>query len=148
MRSGCLYCKIARRQIPCHRIYEDELTLAFLDVDQVNPGHVIVVVRPHLESIVDLSPEQAAAAFRAVRRVARALEAAFEPEGLTVWHSDGAVGGQGIEHFHLHVLPRHANDGVSFTWPRRSPSADELASLADRIQGAAVKAREEEEPRI
>jgi histidine triad (HIT) family protein len=136
MTSGCLLCKIARGQIPSHRIHEDELTVAFLDVDQVNPGHVIVAVRPHLETIVDLSPDQATAAFGTVRRVAGAVEAAFKPDGLTIWQSNGPVGWQVIPHFHVHVLPRRANDGVRLTWPRRSPPADELARLAEQIHSA------------
>lgn len=136
MRSGCLFCKIARGQIPSHRVHEDELTLAFMDVDQVNPGHVIVAIRPHLETIVDLSPEQATAAFRTVTRVARALEAAFKPEGLTILQANGAAGWQAVPHFHLHVLPRHSNDGVSLTWPRKNPPADELARLAGQIRMA------------
>ncbi len=58
MRSDCVFCKIARGEIPSHRVHEDELTLAFMDVDQVNPGYVIVAIRPHLETIVDLSPSR------------------------------------------------------------------------------------------
>lgn len=133
MRSDCVFCKIASGEIPSHRIHEDELTVAFMDVDQGNPGHVIVAVRPHLETIVDLSPDQAAAAFRTVSRVARAVDTALKPEGLTILHGNGA---QTIAHFHLHVLPRHANDGVSLTWPRKNAPADELARVARRIRAA------------
>ena len=134
MRSDCVFCKIAQGQIPSHRVHEDELTLAFLDVDQANPGHVIVAIKPHLEAVVDLSPAQAAAAFRTVTRVAGAIEAAFKPEGLTILQTSGtAAGVQTISHFHLHVLPRHRNDGVSLTWPRKNAPADELARLARRI---------------
>ena len=136
MRSDCVFCKIARGEIPAHRVHEDELTLAFMDVGQVNPGHVIVAIRPHLETLVDLSPDQAAAAFRTVNRVARALEAAFKPEGLTILQTNGAGGWQTVPHFHLHVLPRCSNDGVTLTWPRKNPPADELARLAGQIRVA------------
>jgi histidine triad (HIT) family protein len=136
MRSDCLFCKISRGEIPSQRLHEDELTVAFLGVDQVNPGHAIVAIRPHLETIVDLSPDQAAAVFRAVGRVARAVDRAFRPAGLMIVQRSGAVSGQTIPHFHLHVLPRTANDGVSLTWPRRNPPADELAALAEQIRVA------------
>ena len=116
MKGDCLFCKIARGRIPSHRVHEDALTLAFMDVDQVTPGHVIVAIRPHLETIGDLSPTQAAAAFRTVRRVARAVKTAFNPEGLTIVQTSGTAGWQTVPHFHLHVLPRYVNDGVSFTW--------------------------------
>jgi histidine triad (HIT) family protein len=136
MKSDCVFCKIASGQIPSHRVHEDELTVAFMDVDQGNPGHVIVAVRPHLETIVDLSSDEAAAAFRTVRRVARALDAALKPEGLAILHANAVGGAHTIAHFHLHVLPRHANDGVSLTWPRKNAPADELARVARRIRAA------------
>ena len=89
-----------------------------MDVDQVTPGHVIVAIRPHLETIVDLSPDQAAAVFCAVHHVARAATAALEPTGLTIVQANGVAGGQTVWHFHLHVPPGYPNDGVSHTWPR------------------------------
>jgi len=144
MKGDCVFCKIARGQIPSHRVHEDELTLAFMDVDQVTPGHVIVAIRPHLETIGDLSPDQAAAAFRTVRRVARAVEMAFKPEGLTILQTSVTVGWHTVSHFHLHVLPRYANDGVSLTWPRKSLPADELARLAGRIRMTPAETGEEE----
>jgi len=141
MRSDCVFCKIGGGQIPAQRIHEDELTVAFLDVDQINPGHVVVAVKPHIEAIVDLSPDQAAAVFRTVSQVARAVEAALEPAGLMILQTSGAVAGQTIAHLHLHVLPRTADDGVSLTWPRRSSPADELAKLADQIRRALTRER-------
>jgi histidine triad (HIT) family protein len=134
MKRDCVFCKIGRGEIPSYRVHEDALTLAFMDVDQVTPGHVIVAIRPHLETIVDLNPAQAAAVFRAVHHVARAATAALEPNGLTIAQANGAAGGQTVRHFHLHVLPRYPNDGVSLTWPRRNLPADELATLASRIR--------------
>jgi histidine triad (HIT) family protein len=136
MRSDCLFCKISQGKIPSQRIHEDELTMAFLGVDQLNPGHTIVAIQAHLETIVDLSPDQAAAAFRAVSRIARAVDRAFKPAGLMIVQRSGTVSGQTIPHFHVHVLPRTANDGLSLSWPRRNPPADELATLAQQIRVA------------
>jgi histidine triad (HIT) family protein len=134
MRDSCLFCKIARGQIPSHRVHDDEVTIAFMEVGPVNPGHVIVAIKPHLETIGDLSPDLAAAAFKTVTRIARALEAVFKPEGLTILQTNGLAGGQPVPHFHLHVLPRRSNDGVMLTWPRQNPPADELARLAGQIR--------------
>ena len=132
MRSDCLFCKIGRGQIPSQRIHEDELTVAFLDVDQVNPGHAIVAIKPHLETIVDLSPDQAAAAFRTVSRVARAIDTAFKPEGLMILQTSGAASGQTVPHFHLHVLPRTANDGA-FVSSTPAPPLPEIRFLASNV---------------
>jgi histidine triad (HIT) family protein len=144
MTSGCVVCKIGRGQIPSQRVHEDKWTVAFLDVDQAHPGHVVVAVKPHLASVMDLSVEQAAATFRTVRRVARAVQAAFEPAGLMILQTSGAASAEALSHFHVHVVPRNANDGVSVTWPRKNAPTDELAGLAERIRmaGATGEARE------
>jgi histidine triad (HIT) family protein len=134
MKRDCVFCKISRGEIPSYRVHEDALTLAFMDVDQVTPGHVIVAIQPHLETIVDLNLDQAATVLRAVHHMARAVTAALEPTGLTIVQANGAAGGQIVRHFHLHVLPRYPKDGVSLTWPRRNLPADELATLASRIR--------------
>jgi histidine triad (HIT) family protein len=136
MKGDCVFCKIGRGEIPSHRVHADAMTLAFMDAGQATPGHVILAVRPHLETLVDLSSDQAAAVFGAVHQVARAVMAALEPDGLTIVQANSAAGGQTVPHVHLHVLPRYANDGVSITWPRKNLPADELARLASQIRGA------------
>ena len=132
--TDCVFCKIVSGQIPSHRVHEDDLTLAFMDIGQVNPGHVVVAIKPHLEIVTDLSPEQAGAVFRAAHHVARAVTAAVTPEGLTILQANGKAGWQTVPHFHLHVLPRHLNDGVTLTWPTKNPPAQELAAMAGRIR--------------
>ncbi len=141
MRSDCVFCKIGGGQIPSQRIHEDDLTVVFLDVDQINPGHVVVAVKPHVEAISDLSRDQATAVFQMVSRVARAVETAFKPAGLMILQTSGAAAGQTIPHLHFHVLPRTPDDGVSLTWPRRNSPADELAKLADQIRRAFARER-------
>ncbi len=79
--NDCVFCKIVAGELPCHRVDDDDLTIAFMDIGQVNPGHVIVAVKAHAETILDLTPDQAGAAFRTARRVARAVDAArIKPE--------------------------------------------------------------------
>jgi len=134
--TDCVFCKIVSGQIPCHRVHEDDVTLAFMDIGQVNPGHVIVAIKPHLETFTDLSPKQAADVFRAAHRVAQAVTAAVTPEGLTILQANGKAAWQTVPHFHLHVLPRHLGDGVTLTWPAKNPPTEELAALASRIRVA------------
>ncbi|HEX6382388.1 MAG TPA: HIT family protein [Acidimicrobiia bacterium] len=132
--TDCVFCKIVAGEIPCHRVDEDDLTIAFMDIGQVNPGHVIVAVKSHAETLMDLTPDQAGAAFRTARRIARAVEAAFEPEGITLLQANRPVGEQTVPHFHLHVVPRHTGDGMAFTWPTTHPPNEELAAYAARIK--------------
>lgn len=134
--SDCVFCRIVAGEIPSAKVYEDELTLAFLDIGQVNPGHVIVAVKPHRETILDLDDELAGAVFRTAARVARAAEAAFRPGGITVLQANRKAGWQTVPHLHLHVLPRHESDGVGLTWPVKNPPFAELQDFAAKLRAA------------
>ena len=129
-----IFERIVAGEIPSARVYEDEHVIAFMDAGQVNPGHVIVSVKSHAETLMDLTPDQAGAAFRTARRIARAVDAAFEPEGVTVVQANRPVGEQTVPHFHLHVVPRHTGDGMGFIWPTKHPPQEELAAYAARIK--------------
>jgi histidine triad (HIT) family protein len=129
-----VFTRIVNGELPAAKVYEDEHTIAFMDAGQVNPGHVIVATRRQLETIVDLDDELAAALFRTVARVARAVDAAFRPEGITVLQANRPAGWQTVPHVHVHVLPRHRGDGVELVWPRKAPPLDELRALAARIR--------------
>ena len=117
----CIFCRLIGGEIPAARVYEDELTLAFMDLGQVNPGHVLVVVKRHAATLLDLTPDEAAAAMRTARRLALAIKQTFAPPGITLLQANGKEGGQTVFHFHLHVVPRHAGDGISLTRPRIDP---------------------------
>jgi histidine triad (HIT) family protein len=129
----CVFCRIVAGELPAHAVFQDDLTLAFMDAGQVNPGHVIVAVKDHVEDIFDLSSDQAAAAFQTAHRVAKAVKLAFEAEGLTILQANGKAAWQTVPHFHLHVLPRAIDDGVTMTWPTKNPPPARLAEYAARI---------------
>jgi histidine triad (HIT) family protein len=131
-----VFTRIVAREIPAAIVHEDEHTIAFMDAGQVNPGHVIVATREPFETVLDLDDEVAGALFRTAARVARAVDRAFRPEGITLLQANKAAGWQTVPHVHLHVLPRHANDGVGLTWPAKNPPLDELRALAARIEVA------------
>ena len=129
-----VFSKIIAGEIPCAKVYEDDLTFAFMDAGQVNPGHVIVATRAAKETILELDDAEAAALFVAAARIARAVQRAFEPEGITILQANKAAGWQTVPHVHLHVLPRRKGDGVDLTWPRKNPPLDELKALAAKIR--------------
>jgi histidine triad (HIT) family protein len=134
MMADCVFCRIIAKQIPATVVHEDENTLAFMDIGQVNPGHVLVAVKQHAENVFALNDAQAAAVFRAASRVARAIRAAFAPEGLSVYQANGKAAGQTVFHFHLHLVPRHEGDGMELTWPVKNPPREKLAEYADKIR--------------
>ena len=131
-----VFTRIIRGELPAAKVYEDEHTVAFMDAGQVNPGHVIVATRRQVETILDLDDELAGALFRTAVRVARAVDAAFRPEGITVLQANKPAGWQTVPHVHLHVLPRHQGDGVGLVWPRKEPPLAQLRELAARIRVA------------
>ncbi|HEX2200237.1 MAG TPA: HIT family protein [Burkholderiales bacterium] len=132
--DSCVFCRIAARQIPAAMVHEDEHTLAFMDIGQVNPGHVLVAVKRHAEQIFALDDTQAAAVFCTAARVARAIRAAFAPHGLSVYQANGSAAGQTVLHFHIHLVPRHEGDGMALTWPVKNPPRDTLAQYAEKIR--------------
>ncbi|MCU0929409.1 MAG: HIT family protein [Burkholderiaceae bacterium] len=120
-------------ELPCAKVYEDDLVFAFMDAGQVNDGHVIVATKRPCATLMDATDDEAAALMRAARRVALAVEAAFAPAGVTVLQANRAAGFQTVPHLHLHVLPRHEGDGVTLGWPRREPGIDRLRELAAQL---------------
>jgi histidine triad (HIT) family protein len=134
--QASVFTRIIRGKLPAAKVYEDEHTIAFMDAGQVNPGHVIVATRKQVETIVELDDELAAALFRTVVRVARAVDAAFAPEGITVLQANRPAGWQTVPHVHVHVLPRHRGDGVELVWPRKEPPLEALQALAARLKVA------------
>jgi histidine triad (HIT) family protein len=121
---------------PCAKVYEDELVFAFMDAGQVNDGHVIVATKAPRPTLMDCTEDEAAALMRAAHRIARAVEQAFAPAGITILQANRSAGFQTVPHAHLHVLPRHAGDGVELTWPRKEPGIERLRELAARIAPA------------
>jgi len=134
--TDCVFCKIVAGQIPATKVAEDATCVAFMDIGQVNPGHVLVAAKAHAENVYALDEAQAAAVARIVVRVARAIRAAFAPEGLSVYQANGEAAGQTVLHYHVHLVPRYAGDGMAFTWPVQNPPREALDAHAARIRAA------------
>jgi histidine triad (HIT) family protein len=132
--ENCVFCKIVAKQIPATVVHEDADTLAFMDLGQVNPGHVLVALKAHVENIYGLEEAQAAAVFSSAARVARAIRAAFAPQGLSVYQANGKPAGQTVFHLHVHLVPRHEGDGMSLTWPVKNPPREKLEEYAARLR--------------
>ena len=134
--SDCVFCGIIAGRIPASKVHEDELTLAFMDIGEVNPGHVLVTVKPHVENIYGLDDALASAVFRTAAQVARAVRKAYAPEGVTLYQANGAAAGQTVYHFHLHLVPRHARDGMRLAWPAKNPPREQLEANAAKLRAA------------
>ena len=105
-----IFGKILRGEIPCHKVYEDEHSLAFMDVMPQGEGHTLVIPKAPSRGLLDAEPQTLAALIGTVQRVGRAVKAAFDAEGLTLFQYNEPAGGQTLFHLHFHLVPRH--DGV------------------------------------
>ena len=101
-----IFAKILRGEIPCHRVYEDAHTLAFMDVMPQGEGHTLVIPKAPARGLLDAEPDSLAALMASVQRVAGAVKAAFQADGLTVFQFNEQAGGQTVFHLHVHVIPR------------------------------------------
>ncbi|MCS6962835.1 MAG: HIT family protein [Thermoflexus sp.] len=137
--NGCVFCAIVARQQPAEIVYEDEQTMAFMDIHPANPGHTLVIPKRHAATIFDIDEEDAAAVMRTAVRVARAIQKALTPDGLNLVQSNGRAGGQEIFHLHVHVIPRWVGDGLRLARPpvvRRERPLPEVAAELRRALGS------------
>jgi histidine triad (HIT) family protein len=132
--SNCVFCRIVAKQIPAGVVYEDERTIAFMDAGEVNPGHVLVAAKAHVENLYELDDAQAGALLCTAARVARAIRAAFQPQGLSVYQANGKAAWQTVFHYHMHLVPRHQGDGMMLSWPAKNPPRETLAQHAALIR--------------
>lgn len=132
----CVFCRLITGELPAARVFEDAHTLAFMDLGQVNPGHVLVVHKRHAPTLLELTADEAAAMMRTAHRVGQAVAAAFAPPGLMLLQCNGKAAEQTVGHVHLHLVPRHADDGVALTWPRKEPARPILEDYARRLREA------------
>lgn len=136
--DDCAFCEIIAGRAPASVVFADARVVAFVDLRQAQPGHVLVVPRTHVPRVHLLGPDDAAALMQAAVRIAGALEsAAFAPEGMSLWQSNGEGAFQEVDHVHLHVHPRRVGDGLLDVYPRGVPAPaarEELDALAARLR--------------
>ena len=132
-----IFSRIAAGEIPCHRVYEDEHVIAFLDIAPVSRGHVLVVPKEERERLHELSPESAAALGRALQRVAAAVVRATGAADYNVLQNNGAAAHQAVMHVHFHVIPRHADgSGLGVGWRAGTLDQAQAPALAASIRDA------------
>jgi diadenosine tetraphosphate (Ap4A) HIT family hydrolase len=136
--SDCIFCAIATGQAPASAVYEDDLALAFLDIQPVNPGHLLIIPKRHAAQLADLDEQTGAHLFCVAMRLAQALRrSGVRCEGVNLFLADGEAAFQEVFHIHLHVLPRFTGDPfkIDADWSIQ-PARDELDALAAQIRSA------------
>lgn len=138
--NNCPFCKIIAGEIPASIVYQDERCLAFMDIQPINPGHVLVSPKEHIEHFADLNPALSSHLIQVTQQLARGLmDSGIESEGFNIFLADGAAAMQEVPHTHLHIIPRFEGDGFEFQFSPRYfelPTRDELDKNAHFINKA------------
>lgn len=130
----CIFCKIIAGTIPCHKIYEDDRALAFLDIGPVSEGHTLVIPKTHAGNLDDGSKEDAMHLAGVIHDIAPKIMQGVGATAYNLGMNHGVDAGQDVLHTHLHIMPRKPGQPRNFT--KTHPSQDELAAVAERIRAA------------
>ena len=133
--NTCIFCSIVRGEIPATVVYEDEMVLAFLDIEPIQKGHVLVIPKVHITNLLEVPKELYAPLFRAAQRVARAQKEGLGAHGVNLVQNNGSAAGQVIDHVHLHLIPRFEGDGLQWSGPSNGyKDKTETQETADKIK--------------
>ena len=130
----CVFCKIAEGELPCYKLYESELVLAFLDINPITRGHALVVPKRHVEKLSQLSEEEVKEVFSTAAKLAEAAVSALGAKGVNFWVNQGSVAGQVVKHFHAHVVPRYAEGEIKIEVRGEKLSEEEMKSIAEKVR--------------
>jgi histidine triad (HIT) family protein len=139
-QENCLFCKIIAGQIPAAKVYEDEEVLAFMNLQQTQPGHTLVIPKAHYENIYEITDEALVQVAKTAARIARAAKKAFAAQGIQMLQNNGAEAWQSVWHLHQHVIPRYKDDighDLFAIWTRGTPATpEELEANAAKLRAA------------
>ena len=139
MSETCIFCRIIRGEIPAYKVYEDEMTLAFLDINPSAPGHTLIIPKVHVGQIEGLSREYSSALFDTMHKLIGRIQSVVDAPSSTIGVNNGPESGQEIPHVHIHVIPRSRGDrggiiqGIASSGGH--PDGDELSRIVKKIRG-------------
>lgn len=130
----CIFCKIIAGEIPSFRLYDDDATFAFMDINPANDGHALVVPKDHAKDVYAISDDSIAHTVITAKKIAGAVEKALSPGGVNLVQCNGPAAGQSVFHFHMHVLPRREGDDLKLNWGLQPGDMDVIGKLAEKIK--------------
>lgn len=139
MSTDCVFCQIVRGESPATFVYQDDAVIAFMDIQPITQGHMLVVPREHSVFMKDMNDQTAMRSFHVARHLAEVAARTLGAGGVNLFVADGEVAFQDVPHFHIHVIPRYAGDGFSLTFPpsyETPPSRAQLEAIASAIHSA------------
>jgi histidine triad (HIT) family protein len=134
--TDCVFCKLRDGQIPSMKIFEDDMTIAFMDINPINSGHCLVITKAHAANLYEAELPDLEAAIATAQRVALAIRDGLKPDGLNMLQANGPAAFQSVLHFHLHLIPRWNNDGKGFDWPLAPGDRTQIQAVGVRLREA------------
>jgi len=141
--SDCIFCSIVRGEAPASFTHEDDTVVAFMDIQPITHGHMLVVPREHAVLMHDVNETVAMRAFKVARQLAELARQTLGASGVNLFVADGEVAFQDVPHFHVHVIPRYPKDGFGLTFPHsyeHPPARAQLDAIAAAIRAASAPA--------
>ena len=132
--GNCIFCKIVAGQIPCFKLFEDDATIAFMDINPVNPGPALAVAKGHWPTVDVIPADVLAAVARTAQDVAKAVISELKPNGVNLLQANGEGAGQSVPHLHIHVMPRRPNDQVTLNWAYKPGNKAEIETIWKRLK--------------
>jgi len=127
--DDCIFCKIVSGEMPAAKVYEDEKSLAFLDINPVSPGHVLLIPKEHHQMMDNAPDELIAYLFTSAKKLMRKIKKSMVADYVVV-----SVAGMDVPHLHIHLIPRYANDGLANFWPTKKYKEWEMEQIAKKIR--------------
>jgi histidine triad (HIT) family protein len=134
--ASCVFCKIVAGQLPLFKLLEDEATVAFMDINPVNPGHALAVAKGHWPTVDVIPADVLAAVACTAQKIAKASITALKPAGVNLVQANGAAAGQSVPHLHIHIMPRQLNDDVSLNWEPKPGDRAEIEAVYKKLKAA------------
>ena len=134
--ANCIFCKIVAGQIPSFKLLEDDKTIAFMDVNPVNPGHALSVAKGHWPMVDTIPTDVLSAVAATAQKVARAAFKALDPHGVNLLQANGEGAGQSVPHLHIHIMPRVKGDDVNLNWEQRPGDMAAIKAAYEKLKAA------------
>jgi histidine triad (HIT) family protein len=131
----CIFCKIISGEIPSVKIYEDDRALAFMDINPLNDGHLLIIPKAHAATIHEITEADFLAVMSATHKLAAAVQKTLAPEGINILQLNGKAANQVVPHLHVHIVPRWSGDGLTVSqWNLVPGDMEKIKELADQIK--------------
>lgn len=132
--NSCIFCKLATGEFSSATVYEDDLFRAILDISPASKGHTLLLPKKHAANLFELEEPEVSKAFSVAKKLSVAIQKTLQCDGINILQNNGTAAGQSVFHFHIHLIPRYENDGITIPWEALSYSDGEAVELANKIR--------------